>query len=410
MGVTNSPVMLFGLADLIPAHDGLDDLSLPITTEQINAVIKALPSDKAPGPDGFNGLFFKRCWYIIKEDFYKFCEDFFGGRVTLNCLNSSFITLVPKITTPETINDFRPISLINCCMKIITKILANRMQTVILSLIHPHQYGFIKSRSIQDCLAWSFEYIHQCHQSKREIIILKLDFAKVFDTVEHCVILQMLKALGCPDIWINWVNRILESGSSSVLLNGVPGKNFHCKRGVRQGDPLSPLLFVIAAELLQHIMNRGHQRGLFSLPIPSTTGQFPVVQYADDTLMILKADAKQLFCLKALLNSFATSTGLQVNFSKSMMIPINVLPEKMEILSNTFGCQVGSLSFTYLGLPLGTTKPKIEDFIPLMDKIERRLSCCSTFLSYSGRLEMINSVLSPSMIYSTCQPSNYRPG
>jgi hypothetical protein len=124
--------------------------------------------------------------------------------------------------------------------KIFSKILVERLQWKIISLIHRNQYGFIKTRSIQDYLAWSFEYIHQCQQSKKETIILKLDFEKAFDTVEHQSILAMLTHLGFPERWIVWVTNILNSGSSSILLNGVPGKIFKCKRGVRQGDPLPP--------------------------------------------------------------------------------------------------------------------------------------------------------------------------
>jgi hypothetical protein len=159
-------------------------------------------------------------------------------------------------------------------------------------MVHKNQYGFIRHRSIQDCLAWSFEFIHQCHQSKEEIVIVKLDFAKAFDTVEHSAILEMLKCLGFPSKWLSWVEAILSSGSAAVLLNGVPGKMFQCKSGVRQGDPLSPLLFVLAAEILQYIVNGLKNKGILKLPIPQPSVDFPIIQYVDDTLLIMQADAR----------------------------------------------------------------------------------------------------------------------
>jgi hypothetical protein len=144
--------------------------------------------------------------------------------------------------------------------------------------IHINQYGFIKNRTIHDCLGWAFEYIHLCHQSKKEIVILKLDFEKAFDKVEYSAILLMLKHLGFGDIWLNWINCILQSASTSVLLNGVPGKKIHCKRGVRQGDPLSPLLFVLAAELLQCVINHAWQNGEISLPLDNSFGlDYPII-------------------------------------------------------------------------------------------------------------------------------------
>ena len=165
MGVSLQPHMAFDLQSLISLNVDLDCLIAPITKEEIDNIIKIIPLDKAPGPDGFNGMFLKKCWPLIKEDFYKLCQDFFDGNVNLESINNSYITLIPKVPTPETVNDFRPISLLNCSIKLLTKILAERLQKIILLLLHANQYGFIKSRTIQDCIAWCFEYIHQCQQS-----------------------------------------------------------------------------------------------------------------------------------------------------------------------------------------------------------------------------------------------------
>ena len=162
-----------------------------------------MPVDKSPGPDGFNGHFLKSCWDIIAPDFYKLCAGFWAGKVNLQCLNSSLITLIPKSISPHTVNDFRPISLLNCALKILTKLLADRLQKWILLLVHRNQYGFIKSRTIQDCLAWGFEYIHQCKASGGKAVILKLDFAKAFDTMEHSTIIKIMECKGFDDRWIS---------------------------------------------------------------------------------------------------------------------------------------------------------------------------------------------------------------
>lgn len=206
MGITENATMGFDLNVLVPSYtELLSTLTSPFSTSEIDHLIHIMPADKAPRPDGFNGVFIKKCWPIIKEDMYRLFKEFYDNNVSLSPINNSFIVLVPKINNPNTSSDFRPISLLNCRVKLLTKLLAVRLQGIVLKIIHMNHYGFIKHRTIQDCVAWSFEYIHQCHHSRREIVIVKLDFAKAFDTIEHSTIISMLQVLGFPSKWIQWV-------------------------------------------------------------------------------------------------------------------------------------------------------------------------------------------------------------
>jgi retron-type reverse transcriptase len=255
---------------------------------------------------------------VIASDFYELCDKFFDGSICLDSINGSYVTLIPKHSSPVSVGDYRPISLLNTSMKAPTKLLTNRLQLVITKLVHQNQYGFLKAWTIQDYLAWAFEYISICHKSGKEMVILKLDFEKAFDKLEHAAIIEILRHKGFGDKWIQWISLILGSGTSQVLLNGVSRRRFHCRRGVRQGDPLSPLLFVLAADLLQSIINKAKDCGILKLPILHSCGtDFPVIQYADDTILILEACPRQLFFLKVMLNSFADSTCLHVNYHKS---------------------------------------------------------------------------------------------
>ena len=143
-------------------------------------------------------------------------------------------------------------------------------------------------------------------------------------------------------------------------------------------------------------------QGVIRHPLPIPGSDFPIVQYADDTLLILQACPEQLLALKDLLQFFASATGLWVNYAKSCLMPINVTPERLLELATTFGCAVGTLPFTYLGLPLGSARPTIHDLSPIVDQVERRLNASACFLDYGSRLTFLNSVLSSLPMHFLC--------
>jgi hypothetical protein len=155
MGKSYSTNMLFNIQELYPSQnfDLFDSLEVPFTEKEIEDVIKDLPNEKSPGHDDFNNEFLKCCWPIIAADVKQLISDFYEGKINLESINDSFITLIPKNDAPASANDYRPISLLNSILKVITKLLANRLQKIILSLVHKNQYGFLKNRS-NSRLSW----------------------------------------------------------------------------------------------------------------------------------------------------------------------------------------------------------------------------------------------------------------
>lgn len=230
-----------------------------------------------------------------------------------------------------------------------------------------------------------------------------MDFEKAFDTIEHAAIIDTLRAKGFREKWISWMEALFTTASSSVLLNGVPRKRIYIIRGVRQGDPYSPLIFVLAADLLQSIINKYMRLNLITAPLPvNSCPHFLIVQYADDTLVVMQADVRKLFCLKALLNTSATTTGLKVNYGKSIMVPMNIAEHRVEIYTNTLQCARGQFPFTYFGLPLGIYKPTVEQRLPLVNRIAERLAGISIFMTQAGKLLLVKSVMTSLLVFFIC--------
>jgi hypothetical protein len=165
----------------------------------------------------------------------------------------------------------------------------------------------------------------------------------------------MLRAKGFPDRWIKWVQDLFCSATSSVLLNGTAGKDFPCKRGVRQGDPLSPLLFAIAADLLQSVINHEYAQGTLIPPYPQNPNTpFPIVQYADDTILVMKTSESQLLILKDILHKVTLSSGLKVNFHTSCLVPINIDGNHASFVTPEFEDKLGCINYMCAKIKLHT--------------------------------------------------------
>lgn len=212
----------------------LDDLDLPFSEAEVWAAVIASPAEKAPGPDGFTGQFFRSCWSIIKGDIMAVFDKFYriaGGNFA--DLNKALIALLPKKDEATQLGHFRPISLIHSVAKLIAKVLSIRLGAKMDQIISPAQSAFQKAKCIHD----SFLYVQGCvrslHRRKKPALLFKLDIAKAFDSVSWDYLLELLQRLGFSARWRGWISLLLSSASSSCLLNGIAGRDIVHRRGLR---------------------------------------------------------------------------------------------------------------------------------------------------------------------------------
>jgi hypothetical protein len=205
----------------------------------------------------------------------------------------------------------------------------------------------------------------------------------------------MLRRFGFDDKWCSWMKACICVGNMSVLVNGSPTEEICISRGLKQGDPLAPLLFLIVAEGLGALMRTAVERGRFQPFLVGREGlPVSILQYADDTLCIGEASVENLWTLKAVLRGFEMASGLKVNFWKSGLVGINVTNEFLTMASDFLNCRISDLPFKYLGLPVGGNSRLCSMWNPLVEVIKRRLcSWGNKYISLGGRIVLINAVL-----------------
>ena len=265
----------------------LQHLEEEFTEEEVKAVVQEIALDKAPGPDGFIGVFYKTSWDVIKEDILAAVNFFYNMHDQhFNLLNNAHIVLLPKKEDATSVGDYRPISLAHSITKLISKLMAARLSSELDSMVSRAQSAFIKKRSFHDNFLYTQNLIRELHRAGKPTLFLKLDIAKAFDTVRWDFLQEVLQQLGFGARWRAWVSTLLGKSSSSVLLNGVRGQWFKHKTGMRQGDPLSPMLFILAMEPLQLMLNKATEQGLLS-PICNRNAKLRISLFTDDAAIFL---------------------------------------------------------------------------------------------------------------------------
>jgi hypothetical protein len=386
---------LDGIAFPRLGDDSVEMLTANFTLEEITDVVKRCDGSKSPGPDGFNFAFLKEFWDLLKVEVRIMFDQFHGNARLPKSIGSYFLTLIPKVPSPQSLGDYRPISLLGCLYKLVAKVLAGRLAKVLGAVIPNTQSTFLKGRQLVDGVVVVNEVIDYAKKFHKECLIFKVDFEKAYDSVDCGFLDYMLRRFGFGEKWRGWMKACVCSGNMSILVNGSPTEEICIKRGLKQGDPLAPLLFLIVAEGLGALMRMAVERGRFQ-PFLVGRGALPVsiLQNADDTLCIGEASVSNLWALKAVLRGFELASGLKVNFWKSCIVGINVSNEFLIMASNFLNCRIGHTPFKYLGLPVGANLRLCSTWRPMVDAIRKRLhSWGNKFISFGGRIVLLNAVL-----------------
>ncbi|WOH14642.1 hypothetical protein DCAR_0934162 [Daucus carota subsp. sativus] len=237
----------------------------PILKEEVKAAIFSMHPEKSPGEDGLNPAFYQTYWNIVGDDVYKFCGNFFETGVMQNEVNRTVVCLIPKIKNPQGVMDLRPISLCNVLVRTLSKVLANRLKRCLPTLISINQSAFVEGRLLSDNALVAFEinhYIRRKTQGKYGYPGLKIDISKAYDRLEWNFLEGMLGKYGFHQMWISRVMTCIRTVTYSFLQKGEVFGQLNPERGIRQGDPISPYLYILCAEGLSSMIRRNEEVGL----------------------------------------------------------------------------------------------------------------------------------------------------
>ncbi|GKC79679.1 RNA-directed DNA polymerase, eukaryota [Tanacetum coccineum] len=345
-------------------------LETPITTDEIRSAVWACGENKSPGPDGFTFEFFQRFWDVIGPDFCLAVKWFFDHNSFAKGCNSSFIALIPKVSDPKFVNEYRPISLIGSLYKVVIKILGFRLVSVLDNLISEVQSAFLPKRQILDGPFVINEVLSWCKHKRRQAMIFKVDFAKAYDSVRWDFLDDVLLSFGFGLKWRAWILGSLSSGKASVLVNGSPTSEFQFHCGLKQGDPLAPYLFILVMESLHLSFARIIEAGFFKGLNINNTVTVSHLFYADDAVFVGEWSDSNLSCIMNVLHCFSLASGLKINIHKSHLLGVGVSHATIEAVAASLGCSIMKSPFIYLGVPIGGNMSSIKAWDDILRKLK----------------------------------------
>eukprot|EP00253_Pinus_taeda_P006633 PITA_06633 len=334
--------------------------------DEVEEVVMSMKKGTAPGPDGFTVDFYQAGWHFL--------EDAKG---------------------------FRPIALCNVIYKIISSLMAKRLKPLLEKLISPEQTGFVEGRQILDGLVVTQEIIHSMKTKKQKGMVIKLDLSKAYDRVSWQYLEEILRSFGFSNRWISWVLSCISTPNFSILVNGTPSKTFKASRGIRQGNPISPFLFILATEGLgrylkqERIADNIKGLRLWGNELPITHQQF-----VDDIMLFGEPIVREVRNLKRVLDLFAEASGMEINKDKSCTFIFNTVETVKRHLTRLLGFKQGDLPAKYLGNILDYSSKRLKNWQGILDKLKNRMANWNfRTLNIVGRIVLVKSVLQAIPIY-----------
>ncbi|CAI5472184.1 unnamed protein product [Closterium sp. Yama58-4] len=283
--------------------------------QEVKNAFAAMARNKSPGSDGLPKELFEAHWDLLGESFMAMAKDFEGTAALPAEIKEAVTILLHKKGDKEQLNNYRPITLLNFAYKVLARVVADRMKSVLHMVISPEQYGFIPGRRLSDAVALVADIIEGAKNDKGDCYMLLVDFQKAFDSVSRDFLFQVLESMGFPEQFVGWIEGLHEGTTTKLLINGWLGEGVDVVSGVRQGCPLAPYLFLCAVEPLALEVERKE------LGLEKDGHRLGYLGYADDTTLVLQGEA-QIGQAEEILDRFEMVSGLTTNKNKSVVLPL----------------------------------------------------------------------------------------
>ena len=351
-------------------------------------------------------FFYFKFWHIVGHDVTMAVLSFLRSGRYLQKMNFTHIVLIPKKNEPKYITDFCPISLGNIVSRIISKVLANRIKCILPNVIFDSQSAFVPNRSIIDNITVAYEMLHRMRnrrKGKTWHMVVKLDISKAYDRVEWEFLQRIMLKIGIPTQWVRLPMETVRTTSYSILINGEPTGFITPSRGIKQGDPLSPYLFLLCAEglspLIRKAIENHHLKG-----VVSCNGGVKIshLLFANDSLLFCETTTRECKHLLDILALYEGASGQAINRQKTTLFfnPNTNQGVKLAI-QNMLGVQIMTNCERYLGLPMVGEKSKVSTFREIQEWVTKRvIGWKEKHISKAGREVLIKTVIQAIPTYS----------